>query len=321
MNYFIITIDTEGDNQWGWQPGNTIETKNTAYLERFQLLCDKYEFKPVWLSNYEMLQDNKFVEFIKVVEQENKGELGMHLHAWSTPPEYELNGNIGGAPYLIEYPIEVMEKKIKNMTDIIVEKTGIRPTTHRAGRWATNQNYFDLLIKYGYNVDCSVTPGIDWSKNIGQSYNSKGSDYSGAKKNPYTIFHSEGKGSLLEIPVTLKRVHTFSGSVSKSTIKRSIRNVYNLFFGRMIWVRPNGNNIKDMIRLVEMHDCLDNNYIMFMLHSSELMPGGSPTFVNDEEIERLYVDLESLFDVLSKKNYRGITLREYRKVYANEEHD
>ena len=34
---------------------------------------------------------------------------------------------------------------------------------------------------------------------------------------------------------------------------------------------------------------------MFMLHSSELMPGGSPTFRDAAAIEDLYVELEAVF--------------------------
>jgi hypothetical protein len=37
------------------------------------------------------------------------------------------------------------------------------------------------------------------------------------------------------------------------------------------------------------------SYLEFMLHSSELMPGGSPAFPDRESIEALYRDLEALF--------------------------
>lgn len=36
-----------------------------------------------------------------------------------------------------------------------------------------------------------------------------------------------------------------------------------------------------------------NDYVEYMLHSSEYMPGGSPTFKNKQDIEQLYVDLEA----------------------------
>jgi hypothetical protein len=47
-----------------------------------------------------------------------------------------------------------------------------------------------------------------------------------------------------------------------------------------------------------------------MLHSSELMPGGSPTFRTDSDIERLYEYLEALFEKLSAWCH-GMTLAEF----------
>ena len=84
-----------------------------------------------------MLSDSRYVDFISSVEQSGTGELGMHLHAWSTPPEHSLAVRHSGAPYLIEYPIEVMEEKIAAMTDVIP----VEPASHRypigpaAGPW------------------------------------------------------------------------------------------------------------------------------------------------------------------------------------------
>ena len=49
---FIITVDTEGDNESS-RP-NPIETRNAAFLPRFQALCEEFAFKPTWLTNYEM---------------------------------------------------------------------------------------------------------------------------------------------------------------------------------------------------------------------------------------------------------------------------
>ena len=105
MKEFIITIDTEGDNLWEWREGNEITTKNVEYLQRFQNLCNQFGFKPVWLSNWEMITDDNFVSFIKNELKDGQCELGMHLHAWNTPPFYKLpSGELSGPPYLIEYP-------------------------------------------------------------------------------------------------------------------------------------------------------------------------------------------------------------------------
>jgi hypothetical protein len=56
----------------------------------------------------------------------------------------------------------------------------------------------------------------------------------------------------------------------------------------------------------------DTDYIMFMIHSSELMPGGSPYYQTAESIECLYYVLEELFSYLVN-SYNGVTLGEYYK--------
>ncbi|VED45384.1 WalW protein [Raoultella terrigena] len=53
-----------------------------------------------------------------------------------------------------------------------------------------------------------------------------------------------------------------------------------------------------------------SDYVEYMLHSSEYMPGGSPTFKNEQDIERLYADLESFFSWLAPQ-VKGMTLAEY----------
>ena len=47
-----------------------------------------------------------------------------------------------------------------------------------------------------------------------------------------------------------------------------------------------------------------------MLHSSEFMPGGSPSFPTAEAIEKLYRDMEKLF-AAAAPFFRGATLTEY----------
>jgi len=41
---FILSIDTEGDNQWDY--GRELTTENIRYIPRFQEFCDNYHIKP-----------------------------------------------------------------------------------------------------------------------------------------------------------------------------------------------------------------------------------------------------------------------------------
>ena len=53
-------------------------------------------------------------------------------------------------------------------------------------------------------------------------------------------------------------------------------------------------------------------YVEFMLHSSEFMPGGSPRFQTEAQIESLFDDIERLFAAASECCV-GMTLCEYEQ--------
>lgn len=307
MKPFFITIDTEGDNLWEWRKGKEISTKNTRYLQRFQNLCDCYGFKPIWLTNYEMMCDSNYVDFISRVEDNNTGELGMHLHAWNNPPYYELNQVRDGQPFLIEYPDNIMESKIAYITELIQSRTGIKPISHRAGRWVTNSTYFKYLHKYGYKIDCSYTPYIDWEKTLGCTKKSKGNDYSSIRNKIYNININDTNEFILEIPVSIIRRRIYN-EFSIGTLK-NIRKLYYMIFGKKLWLRPNGDNLDYMMYVAE-ELSRKSDYLEFMIHSSELMPGGSPNFKDANSIESLYQNLESLFKYISI-HYYGCTFKEY----------
>lgn len=306
MKHFIITIDTEGDNLWKWKPGQEVTTKNVQYLKRFQELCTQYGFKPVWLSNWEMISDPLFVEFINRNVEAGSCELGMHLHAWNNPPFYELpRDERSGAPYLIEYPREIMEAKIAAITEKMKEQFGYVPVSHRAGRWAMNDTYFELLYQYGYRIDCSYTPGISWRDSLGQTPGFAGPDYRKASRDIQKY-----KG-IVEVPVTVEYTHRMFLDKNKSW-KSNVKTALFGMAGQNIWLRPGRDNMKDMLWMIEKNRNGDGDYLMFMLHSSELMPGGSPTFKDAEAVEVLYGKLQVLFDVI-KDSYEGCTLEEYVK--------
>ena len=158
---FIVTIDAEPDNLWAAQPPGTI--RNAAFLPRFQELCERHGIRPVYLADYDMASDALFVEFGRDVMRRAAGEIGMHLHAWMTPPfDPSTPDSCGAQPYLIEYPDSAMRAKIRTMTALLEAAFGCCPVSHRAGRWAFDGRYARMLADEGYRADCSVTPHMDW---------------------------------------------------------------------------------------------------------------------------------------------------------------
>ena len=127
---FIITVDTEGDNEWS-RP-NPILTRNAGYLPRFQALCEEFGFKPTWLTNFEMASSSEYVRFGRDVIARGAAEIGMHLHAWSSPPVHPLTHDDHAThPYLIEFSPDVMSAKIRYMTELLEQTFGVKMVSHR----------------------------------------------------------------------------------------------------------------------------------------------------------------------------------------------
>jgi len=310
---FLITIDTEGDNLW--RNHCHITTENTRFLPRFQALCERYGFKPTWLTNYEMACDPAYIEFGKDVIARKKGEIGMHLHAWNSPPESPLTDNDWfHQPYLIEYPDSVLRKKVIFMTELLEEKFQVKMRSHRAGRWAFDERYALILAELDYHVDCSVTPHINWQFNPGSPQGNGGTNYTQFPNKPYFIDLQDisriGHSSLLEIPMSIH--YKYPPLINK--LKQATYRIRGKQKSPAVnWLRPSKNNLAEMKRVVEMSIAEGQDYVEFMLHSSEFMPGGSPTFVSEQDIELLYENLEALFSWLTPRFF-GQTLSEYYDV-------
>ena len=220
----------------------------------------------------------------------------MHLHAWDSPPI--TNDALKNQAYLIEYPEKVMWDKIRFMTDLLEHHFDCKIVSHRAGRWAFNSCYAHLLVNNGYLVDCSVTPLVSWTHVLGDPNGNGGTDYTRFPSQPYFMnlerINYEGNSSLLEVPVSI---------VLKSNKPHTIS-----------WLRPNGYNLNSMLAILQKACNEQWLCVEFMLHSSELMPGGSPTFQTQNSIEVLYNDLEILFSKAAEQ-FQGKTLSEFYNEY------
>ncbi len=298
---FIITIDTEGDDLWS-RP-RQITTRNAEYLPRFQSLCERFGFKPVYLTNYEMAMSDAFVEFGRDVAARDAGEIGMHLHAWNSPPLVPLTGDdFRYQPYLIEYPDQVMRDKIKVLTHVLEDCFGRTVVSHRAGRVGFDGRYAAMLLEAGYRVDCSVTPGVDWSGAPGAPDGRGGTDYTRFPSCPYFLSPSDisrpAACGLLEVPVTVHASALYRGAPRLYRIP-ALRSLINWISPGLSWICPGENGLAAMRRAARGARAAGRPHLEFMLHSSELMPGGSPTFRTTSDIERLYEYLEALFEELA----------------------
>jgi hypothetical protein len=317
---FLITVDTEGDDLWS-RP-RVITTRNTHALPRFQALCESYGLRPTYLVNYEMATSPVFQEFGRDVLRRRAGEIGMHLHAWNTPPLVPLTqDDLAFQPYLIEYPAPIIRQKISVLTSLLEETFGVKMISHRAGRWGFNEVYAQSLAAHGYRVDCSVTPLVSWRQHLGDPRGTGGSDYSRYPSEPYFVDLDDvsrpGDSSLLEIPMTIVPSR-WPAMLRPRTCLDSLplaRRAMNRFFPPVYWLRPDRRNGHSLVRIVRRAARQRKRCVEFMLHSSDLIAGGSPFFPRVVDVERLYRTLSALFAEV-RQTCVGATLCEHYEQIA-----
>ena len=328
----VITIDTEGDNAWA-RP-RVATTRNAEYLPRFQELCDQFGFKPTYLTNYEMAQCRLFQQFGRDVLARGAAEIGMHLHAWDSPPLVPLTTDDSACqPYLVEYPETVMREKVRVMTDLLEDVFGVQVVSHRAGRWSFDERYAGILLEHGYRVDCSVTPLLSWRETLGDPSREGGTDYTEFPSDAYWIDPADisrpGASPLLEVPVSvIPGADTAMARASRrlrklrpplGAVTRPLRRVLDHLSAPAHWLYPDGTNRQQLLLILARVLEERRGHAELTLHSSELMPGGSPLFSTPAQIETLYADLEAVL-AFAHGRFIASTLSEYHTTFDGATH-
>jgi hypothetical protein len=319
---FILTIDTEGDNQW--DHGRELTVENIKFVPRFQDLCERFFIRPTYLVTSEVCEDNFAKEIFSEYLLKDKAEIGAHLHPWTTPPFQNKDGyryNDTNHAFAYEFPEVLLVEKIKNLTDQIETSFGKRPLSFRSGRYGFNEDLARILADNSYLIDSSVTPYTSWSGQKGMPGGGGGPDF--VDKTPFPYRYNFAAGSLLEIPVTILPTR-FPLNRNKNIAENYFRNVDNnlllrlfrkLFFSNQpLWLRPlQWMHIGLFDELLKESMNIKLPFIVMMFHSSELMPGGSIYRADKDSIEKLYDLLEHFFVLLHDKNIDSVTLSEAAK--------
>lgn len=292
---FIITADTEADDEWAGSPRRT--HRNISELPRFQRLCEEFGAKPTYLVTHDVCQDGAGRDVIADLAQNGRCEIGTHLHAWTTPPIVaEIEGDPAARPYLSEHTPEIQREKLAALTEMLTRVTGSRPTSYRGGRWDVDLTCLDLLAEQEYRVDTSVTPLVSWERTRGVT--SGGPVYSSAPTGPYHPSPEDicaiGDHVMLEIPVSVGTLGSMKdqsfGQLSArfednrlvwAALKRLLRWTG---LARRVWLDPVSESSADM-RALSSHLVADGvQTLNVALHSSELVAGCAP-HVADAEAE------------------------------------
>lgn len=316
---FILTIDTEADNQWNH--GCDLTVKNIKSIPRLQDLCNQYEVKPTYLITSEVSDDGYARELFKEYLNLNLAEIGAHLHSWTTPPFLDKEGfrfNDVNHAFLSEFPNELISAKVKNLTEQIEYSIGIRPVSFRSGRYGFNDEVAKALIDNFYLVDSSVTPFTSWSLRRGLPGGIGGPDF--INKTPTPFKYQFNNGSLLEIPTTIlptryplninmKFARYYFQNVDHNILLKALRKFW--FHRQPLALRPfEWMNQKLFEKIIGEAKMMKLPYIVMLFHSSELMAGGSIYWRDGKAVDRLFGLLEEFYILLKKMGIESVTLKE-----------
>lgn len=321
---FLITIDTEADNQW--DHGGELTVKNLKFVPRFQELCNKYQVKPTYLVTSEVCNDSFSREIFTDYSKNEVAEIGAHLHSWTTPPFLDKDGyryNDITHAFANELPEDIISEKIKNLSLQIEAAFGKRPTSFRSGRYGFNEEIAGILSENLYLIDSSVTPYTSWVHNKGLSDGKGGPDFFDKSPHPYS--YNFANRSLLEIPVTIlptrfplntndKLARYYFRNVDRSIPLKVFRKLH--FNHQPLWLRPYPWMTFALLeKIIKETFRIKLPYIVMIFHSSELMPGCSIYRPDEKSIDKLYELLEKFFLLLKKKNIKSIKLTEAANSY------
>jgi hypothetical protein len=213
--------------------------------------------------------------------------------------------------------LDTNRDKLKTVGSLLDAELGVKPRAFRAGRWAMGPTVAPNLEELGYNIDCSVTPFIDWS-HLG------GPDYSFAPNRPYRFDASDpltptARGSLWQIPMTigfLRGEHRRAGRL-RTRLGRSFYAKFKLVgaldrLGILArrWLSPETSSASTMIRLAESTVRSGGRVLLLTFHSSALLPGATPFVRTLAERDAFLADTESFLRHCREAGYAFRTLSE-----------
>jgi hypothetical protein len=312
----LVGIDTEADDQWSAKGREKNEVKNVARLPELQALFDSFGVRPTYLVTYEMATRESSSAILRELAGTGRCEIGTHLHPWSSPPFRPEDLRAHSYPHNL--PGELLERQLAELTAVIEEKLGVRPTTYRAGRNGFDGNSLPILERLGYTVDTSVDPLFNERRKGGMAF-------AGAPLVPYHPDYADvrrpGRSKILEVPISAatlpglpKPLEALYAALPAIPYRGAIKRLGL----RPVWLRPSYTSLADMLTFASRLARARVPCFNIIFHSSELLPGGSPYTPDAESVARFKDDLERLLEhLLGPLGGVGRTYREFAAAHAS----
>jgi len=312
----LVGIDTEADDQWSDRGRREMAVRNAERLPGLQRLFERFGARPSYVVTWEMATRDSSAAVLRELAAGGRCEIGAHLHPWSSPPFRPED--LAAHSYPHNLPPELLERQLVELTGVIEERIGVRPTTYRAGRNGFDGGTLPVLEKLGYSVDTSVDPLFNERRK-------RGMVFAGAPLDPYhpdpADVRRPGASRILEIPIS---------SATDPPLPKSLEAAYARLepirwrgglkrLGlKPVWLRPSYTALPDALRFAERLARERRPCANIIFHSSEILPGGSPYTPDEASVTRFLDDLQRLLEHLTERlGARGATYAEFAATWPD----
>ena len=302
----VISIDVEEEGLFsGRYPRTPPGVENVKELRRLEFVTSEFGFPLTLLTTYSVAVSPPCQEILQYFRDLFRAEIGAHLHHWSTPPFQVL-------PYCEPIrsdllPRPLLEAKFETLLASLRDNLGVVPQAFRMGRFDIGEVVFNLLPKFGLNVDSSVVP----LQRI-----SGGPDHFLAPADPFRRLADPSRpgNSILEVPLTIvplartapQLIHQLASNLSernRNAVLTGFRYIASA------GIHPAWFPLLSMKLAARLHRSRNGRVLNMFLHSSELKPGASPSFPTEKSVNSLVDKIRKFLSWLVRTGpVEGVTL-------------
>lgn len=276
----VITVDVEED-QWGMRKERHSTTENIRQIPLLTDLFRDFDIVPTYLLTFPVVSDDGALAIVRHAYDSGRCEIGMHCHAWTTPPFQEPLTRPNSM--LCNLDPWLQQRKLHRLYETIATRVRTRPIAYRAGRWGYGRETAQVLLDLGCRIDSSLTPYTSWAR-------SHGPDYSHVTPQPYRftpghIFSPDPLGPLLEVPATIGYLRGRFDACARLADRLDTSPLQRLkltaLLGRLgllrkVWLSPEQETTARMIQLVKQMEWHGYGLLNLVIHSSSLLAGCNP---------------------------------------------
>lgn len=291
----FVVVDTEEEFDWRAPPDRTA-TSVTAmrHIGRAQTLFDRYELKPTYVIDYPVAHQPEGHALLREYLDEDRCTIGAHLHPWVTPPHDEVVSARNS--FACNLPRALEAAKIRTMMEEIETNLGVQPKAFKAGRYGIGAATVDTLEALGFEVDLSVNPHMDFTREEGPSF---------AAFDAWPFLLRDRRQPMLFLPCTGGYVGAAGGlgrplhALASQPVLAPLRAVgvlSRLGITNKVMLSPEGNTLEEMKALARTLFARGLRTFSLTFHSPSVEPGHTPYVRTDADLREFLARIDAFCD-------------------------